>query len=142
MTAIEESEEDASRGFAQVLGVRRAYRRQGIGEALVRHTFRSLYERGKAGCDLHVDAESETGATRIYERLGMTAHPRFATWEKELRPGSETPPAIRRAEPRSALLRRKGGSLAQQSCRIAVWDASPSRPVGYSHESLSGLLAA
>ncbi len=89
MTAIEESEEDASRGYAQMLGVRRAYRRRGIGEALVRQTFRALYARGKAGCDLHVDAESETGATRIYERVGMTAHPRFATWEKELRPGSE-----------------------------------------------------
>jgi mycothiol synthase len=96
MTAIEESEEDASRGYAQVLGVRRAYRRRGIGEALVRQTFRALYARGKAGCDLHVDAQSETGATRIYERVGMTAHPRFATWEKELRPGSEAdagPPA-------------------------------------------------
>jgi mycothiol synthase len=85
LMAIEASEEDPVRGYAQVLGVRRAYRRRGLGEALLRRTFRALYERGKAGCDLHADAESETGATRLYERVGMTAHPRFATWEKELR---------------------------------------------------------
>jgi hypothetical protein len=35
-----------------------------------------------------VDAESVTGATRLYERVGMTPYPRFATWEKELRPAA------------------------------------------------------
>jgi mycothiol synthase len=87
LTAIEESEEHPSRGYVRSLGVRRAYRGRGIGEALLRTAFRSLHERGKAGCDLHVDSESPTGAPRLYERVGMTAHPRFATWEKELRPG-------------------------------------------------------
>ena len=48
--------------------------------------FEALYARGRQGADLHVDADSLTGATRLYERVGMTAHPRFATWEKELRP--------------------------------------------------------
>ena len=62
--------------------------RQGIAEALLRHVFRTLLDRGKRGCDLHVDSDSLTGATRLYERVGMSAHPRFATWEKELRPGS------------------------------------------------------
>jgi ribosomal protein S18 acetylase RimI-like enzyme len=85
--AIDESEEDPSRGYVQGLGVRSAYRRRGIAEALLRRTFLELHARGKAGCDLHVDAESPTGATRLYERVGMAAHPRFATWEKELRPG-------------------------------------------------------
>ena len=66
-----------------LLGVRRAYRRRGIGEALLRHAFQALFRRGKGGCDLHVDADSLTGALRLYERVGMRAHPRFATWEKE-----------------------------------------------------------
>ena len=43
---------------------------------------RDLYGTGD------VDAESPTGATRLYERVGMVAHPRFAAWEKELRPAS------------------------------------------------------
>ncbi len=85
--AIEEASEDPARGYVKLLGVRRAFRRRGIGEALLLRAFSELADRGKAGCDLHVDAESLTGATRLYERVGMTAHPRFATWEKELRPG-------------------------------------------------------
>jgi ribosomal protein S18 acetylase RimI-like enzyme len=85
--AWSESEEDPSRGYVAALGTRRAYRGRGIAEALLRHVFRVLHDRGKRGCDLHVDSDSLTGATRLYERVGMTAHPRFATWEKELRPG-------------------------------------------------------
>lgn len=80
-----EAEEDRSRGYVAALGTRRAYRGRGIAEALLRHVFRTLLDRGKRGCDLHVDSDSLTGATRLYERVGMAAHPRFATWEKELR---------------------------------------------------------
>jgi mycothiol synthase len=82
-----EAEEDPARGYVAELGVRPAYRRRGLGEALLRHAFRELHARGKRGCDLHVDSESLTGATRLYERVGMTPHQRFATWEKELRAG-------------------------------------------------------
>ena len=84
-----EAEEDPSRGYVAALGTRRAYRGRGIAEALLRHVFRTLRDRGKRGCDLHVDSDSLTGATRLYERVGMTAHPRFATWEKELRPAGD-----------------------------------------------------
>jgi mycothiol synthase len=86
--AQEESREDTSRGYIPLLGVRRAYRRRGLGEALLLTAFGALHARGKRGAELHVDADSLTGATRLYERVGMTAHPRFATWERELRPGS------------------------------------------------------
>jgi mycothiol synthase len=86
--AQEKSWESDSRGYIGLLGVRRAYRRRGLGEALLRTAFRALHARGLRGADLHVDADSVTGATRLYERVGMAAHPRFATWEKELRPGS------------------------------------------------------
>jgi mycothiol synthase len=82
-----ESDEDRSLGHVTLLGVLAPYRPRGVGEALLRHALRALRERGKAGCDLHVDADSLTGATRLYERVGMSAYPRFATWEKELRSG-------------------------------------------------------
>lgn len=85
--ACAESREDASHGYIELLGVRRAHRRRGIGEMLLQYAFRALHARGKVAAELHVDAESLTGATRLYTRVGMTAHPRFATWEKELRPG-------------------------------------------------------
>jgi mycothiol synthase len=83
-----EAEEDPSRGYVAALGTRRAHRGRGIAEALLRHVFGTLFDRGKRGCDLHVDSDSLTGATRLYERVGMTTYPRFATWEKELRPAS------------------------------------------------------
>jgi mycothiol synthase len=87
--AHDESREDPSRGYVALLGVRRPYRRRGLGEALLLHSFGALHARGKRGADLHVDTDSLTGATRLYARVGMTAHPRFATWEKELRPAAE-----------------------------------------------------
>jgi mycothiol synthase len=84
--AHEKSREDPSRGYIALLGVRRPYRRRGLGAALLLQAFGALYARGQGGADLHVDTDSLTGATRLYARVGMTAHPRFATWEKELRP--------------------------------------------------------
>jgi len=35
-----------------------------------------------------VDAESLTGATRLYERAGMHVAKEWEVWEKELRPAS------------------------------------------------------
>ena len=55
-------------GSVELLGVRRAYRRRGVAEALLRSSFAALHERGRAGVTLLVDAESPTGATRLYER--------------------------------------------------------------------------
>jgi mycothiol synthase len=66
--------------------VRRAHRRRGIGEALLRTSFVQFHKRGLRGAVLEVDTESVTGATRLYERMGMTSEPRFSQWEKELRP--------------------------------------------------------
>ena len=84
--AHEKSREDPSRGYIALLGVLRPYRRRGLGEALLLHAFGALHARGRLGVELHVDADSLTGATGLYAKVGMTAHPRFATWEKELRP--------------------------------------------------------
>jgi mycothiol synthase len=80
--------EDGDPGLGHVsnIGVRRAYRRRGIGEALLRTSFVQFHERGSRGVVLEVDTESLTGATRLYTRLGMTSEPRFSQWEKELRP--------------------------------------------------------
>jgi len=82
-----DAEEDATLGHVELVGVRRSFRRRGIAEALLRTSFAQFHARGARGVALEVDTESITGATRLYERLGMTAEPRFAAWEKELRPG-------------------------------------------------------
>ncbi len=76
-------------GYVNELGVRREFRRRGIGEALLRSCFHRLHAHGSRGALLHVDAESVTGAERLYERVGMTAVPQFATWERELVAGAD-----------------------------------------------------
>ena len=65
--------------------MRRAYRRRGIAEALLKTAFAELYRRGERRVGLGVDAESPTGATRVYERAGMRTLWHAIVYEKELR---------------------------------------------------------
>jgi mycothiol synthase len=71
-------------GFVGVLFTRRPWRRQGVGAALLRDSFRRFWERGERSIGLGVDAESETGAFRLYERAGMTPALGWVMYEKEL----------------------------------------------------------
>ncbi|HEY5729615.1 MAG TPA: GNAT family N-acetyltransferase [Anaerolineales bacterium] len=76
-------------GYVNTLGVRRPWRKRGIGLALLRHAFCELYRRGKRMAGLGVDAENLTGALRLYENAGMHVHHAFEQFEKEIRPGKE-----------------------------------------------------
>ncbi|GAC1422410.1 MAG: GNAT family N-acetyltransferase [Ktedonobacteraceae bacterium] len=76
-------------GWVQSLGVRRQWRRKGIGEALLYQSFGEFYRRGIHEVYLGVDAASLTGATRLYERVGMHIDRRSDTYEKEIRAGRE-----------------------------------------------------
>lgn len=71
-------------GWVQGLGVRRPWRRNGLGRALLLHAFNIFRERGKTWVGLGVDAASLTGATRLYERAGMQIAERYTTYEKAL----------------------------------------------------------
>ena len=76
-------------GYINTLGVRRPWRKRGIGLALLRHSFGALYRCGRRGAGLGVDAENLTGALRLYENAGMHIHRAFDRFEKEIRPGRE-----------------------------------------------------
>jgi mycothiol synthase len=80
---------DPDMGWVSVLGVLRPWRRQGLGLALLHHSFSEFYRRGKERAGLGVDAGSLTGATRVYERAGMRAIRQFDTLEMVLRPGRD-----------------------------------------------------
>lgn len=70
--AVVRNEPDRSgAGFVGAIGVRKPWRRRGLGLALLLHTFGEFYRRGKLRIALGVDAENPTGATRLYERAGM-----------------------------------------------------------------------
>jgi mycothiol synthase len=77
--------EDPDLGYVFALGVRRPWRRRGIAQALLRHTFRALYQAGKHKARLGVDAENPTGATRLYEKAGMHVVRQYVIYEKGLR---------------------------------------------------------
>jgi mycothiol synthase len=76
-------------GWVGTLGVRRPWRKRGIGLALLRHSFNEFYRRGKRKVGLGVDAQNLTGALRLYENAGMHVHKAFDLFEKELRAGTE-----------------------------------------------------
>ena len=84
LLAAADAEEDPELGYVGLLGVRREARGRGIGEALLRRSFVTFHGLGKRGAQLVVDSESSTGANRLYERVGMTARPRFANWDRPL----------------------------------------------------------
>jgi len=74
-------------GWVASLGVREPWRRRGIGEALLRAAFGEFARRGERRVALGVDAENPTGATRLYERVGMRVIWAAVVYEKELRRG-------------------------------------------------------
>lgn len=75
---------DTSLGWVANLGVRASHRRRGLGEALLRHSFRALYDRGMRRVGLGVDADNPTGALRLYERVGMRQVRRNDSWALDL----------------------------------------------------------
>jgi mycothiol synthase len=72
-------------GWIGVLGIRPPWRRRGIAEALLNTAFVEFFRRGERRVALGVDAQSPTGATRLYEKVGMRVFLRAVVYEKELR---------------------------------------------------------
>jgi mycothiol synthase len=71
-------------GFVGSLGVRKPWRRRGLGRALLLHAFREFRTRGFERASLGVDSENPTGATRLYESVGMYVESEHVTFEKKL----------------------------------------------------------
>jgi mycothiol synthase len=76
-------------GWIGTLGVRRPWRQRGLGETLLLHSFNEFYKRGMLRIGLGVDASNPTGATRLYQKVGMQVAVEDVIYEKELRPGRE-----------------------------------------------------
>ncbi len=74
-------------GWIDDVGVRAGARGRGVGRALLEHGFALLAARGVDRIQLNVDSQNATGATRLYERAGMTIRRSFDCYEKALGPG-------------------------------------------------------
>jgi Acetyltransferases len=58
-------------GYVGAIGVRPAWRGRGLAKTLLFRTFAELWRRGTTRVTLDVDSQNETGATHLYERVGM-----------------------------------------------------------------------
>jgi mycothiol synthase len=71
-------------GWIGLIGVLKPWRRKGVGLALLRHAFVELHRRGEPHVGLGVDAQNPSGATRLYERVGMRVTKEDVIYEKTL----------------------------------------------------------
>jgi mycothiol synthase len=71
-------------GWVGLIGVRKPWRRRGLGLALLHHTFRLFHNRGERRIGLGVDSANATGATELYERAGMYVETEEVTYERDL----------------------------------------------------------
>jgi mycothiol synthase len=71
-------------GYVGAIGVRSAWRGRGYGRALLLYSFGEFHRRGLRHVTLGVDAANATGATQLYESVGMHAEQENVVWEKSL----------------------------------------------------------
>jgi mycothiol synthase len=72
-------------GHIRYLAVRPAWRRRGLGLALLLYSFGEFYRRGRYKVGLGVDGISLTGAERLYLKAGMSIILRSLVYQKVLR---------------------------------------------------------
>ncbi|HEY5496272.1 MAG TPA: GNAT family N-acetyltransferase, partial [Candidatus Limnocylindrales bacterium] len=65
----------------------------GVASALISRALRALRDRGMTQAALGVDAQNETGALRLYQRMGFREAARETEWRRPLvrdgSPGTE-----------------------------------------------------
>ena len=73
---------DDDTGWVDWLAVLASHRGRGIGAALLRRSFATFAARGLRRVLVNVDAENVTGATAVYEHVGMRVVNRWELWER------------------------------------------------------------
>lgn len=71
-------------GWIGTLGTLEPWRGRGLGRALLLTSFAEFHRRGETRVALAVDAGNETGATHLYESVGMRVAWQADVWEKRL----------------------------------------------------------
>jgi len=68
--------------YVRTLGVLREFRGRGVAKSLLANAFAVTAARGHVRVSLTVDSESPTGATRLYEGMGMTVASEIMVWTR------------------------------------------------------------
>lgn len=73
-------------GYVDSLGVLAQHRQRGIATYLLRDAFAMDHAAGMRGTALHCDATNLTGATRLYEGVGMRQDQHYTAWRSRFLP--------------------------------------------------------
>lgn len=85
----EKSIEFPGSGYLGSLSIRRAWRRRGLGRALVLNAFNTFYDRGIYRVITDTDGDSLTGSYRVYQNAGMSVFRSEFVFEKTMRDGRD-----------------------------------------------------
>ena len=82
----DESRAELGFGWVGYLGVLREYRGRGLARLLLRTAFAEAAARGRTAVGLGVDSENPTGATALYESVGMRPEAVVLAWRGDVTP--------------------------------------------------------
>lgn len=82
----DESRAELGMGWVGTLGVLAPYRGRGLGRLLLRTAFAHASARGRTSVGLAVDSENTTGATALYESVGMRPESVLLAWRGDVTP--------------------------------------------------------
>jgi mycothiol synthase len=88
LTFIDVAENDRNqrqRGYTEVIGVCRSWRKRGVARALIARSLRAQKAEGMTESALGVDSENPSGADRLYSQCGFQAVKRNIVFSKPLR---------------------------------------------------------
>jgi mycothiol synthase len=71
-------------GLVATLGVRRSWRKRGLGTALLLASLHVLHAAGMESAELGVDSHNLTGALALYERVGFRVRRRWLAYSKRI----------------------------------------------------------
>ncbi len=84
INAEENSRYGVRRGWCENISTRAAWRGKGVASALICRALQALRERGMTEAALGVDAQNETGALRLYQKMGFRDVFREVDWRRPL----------------------------------------------------------
>lgn len=70
-------------GYVDVLGVAHKYQGKGLGQILLQHGINHSVDQGREFIELNVDSGNESGALRLYEKLGFKPNSSWQQYENK-----------------------------------------------------------
>ena len=80
----ENEEYNRLRGYTENIAVRRPWRKRGLASHLISESQKLMKEKGMEEVALGVDTENESGALRLYEKMGYQPVKKWTTFRKAL----------------------------------------------------------